>query len=1082
MNRVFLSTINQNNCQMKLNCLNKALMLTPLLLGLLFSSLGLWGQTLTVRGTVTNQDGEVLPGASVLIKGTTSGTSTNANGGYQLQVENATQAVLVFRFVGFDEQEVPVAGRTTINVTLTESLINLKEVVVIGYGTVQRRDVTGSVASVKGEDLTAKPIASVGEALTGKLSGVQVLTTEGSPDAEIRIRVRGGGSITGDNSPLYIVDGFPVESISDIAPSDIESIDVMKDASSTAIYGSRGANGVIIVTTKKGKEGRLVVRYDTYSSFKKLANKLETLTPYDFVKWQYERALLSNQLTRYTGLYGNFQDMDLFREVQANDWQQQVFGRTGYTFNQNLNLTGGTSKTTYSFTYSGINEKAIMQLSSFKRDNLSLNLTNKPNDKFTVDFSMRYANTQIKGGGMNEQAEFSSADSRLKYAMIYPPFPIQGLIDFGDTDQDFFLYHPLKAISDNDQFQKRITYNLNASLTWEVIKNLKLKSDIGMEDFGYQNDRFYGTTTYYVRNKPAAADQGKPAVFFTKTARETFRNTNTIRYDFKNLLPKNHKLNFLAGQEYIFRQQEELETVVHGFPLGFNFSDATRLSAQAVASTVDNYLYPDDILFSLFGRFNYDYKGKYLVSGTYRADGSSRFSKGNRWGYFPSAAIAWRISDENFMKGTRSWLEDLKLRISYGTAGNNNIPSGQMAQTLEVRSTTWVNRYSSFWAATKTMANPDLKWETTVTRNVGLDYTILNGRLAGSLEAYINSTKDLLIRFPVPGTGYTDQFRNMGETENKGIEAMINWIAIDKPKYGFSINGNIGLNKNTIKSLGLMDNFTAESGWASTDIGAEYWIATGGSVGKMYGYKSAGRYEVSDFSGYVGGVWVLKDGVVNSSAAVGTLRPGSLKLVNMTEGDNIINIADRVIIGDANPDHTGGVTLNGRAYGFDVQAAFNWSYGNDVYNANKIEYTSTSKFHSRNMISVMADGKRWTNLLPDGTISNDPVKLAELNANTTMWSPYMARFVFTDWAVEDGSFLRLNTLTLGYTIPKQILSKVKVQSLRIYASGYNVFLLTNYSGFDPEVSTRRKNPLTPNVDYSAYPRSRSIVFGMNLSF
>jgi TonB-dependent starch-binding outer membrane protein SusC len=1060
----------------------KAIKPVILLFALLLSGYSLLGQTVIVRGNVTDQRQEALPGVTVIIKGTTTGTTTDLDGNYQLRVDNASQAVLVFRFIGYAEQEIAVAGQNVINVVLEESLISLSEFVVIGYGTVQRRDITGSVASVSGDELAAKPVSSVSEALTGKLAGVQVLTTEGSPDAEVRIRVRGGGSITGDNSPLFIVDGFPVESISDISPADIESIDVLKDASSTAIYGSRGANGVIIITTKRGKEGRLVVRYDTYASFKELSNKLDVLSPYDYALWQFERSLLANQPKRYTDIFGNFQDIDLYREVMPNDWQQQVFGRIGSAFNHNLSVNGGTDKTTYAFSYSHVNDKAIMQMSSFKRDNLSLSLNNKPNEKITLDFSLRYANTSIYGGGANEQREFSSADSRLKYAMIYPPFPVTGLTDEGETDQDFNLYHPVIAISDNDRFQRRQSYNMNGSLTWEVINNLRFRTDIGMEDYRNTNDRFYGTTTYYVKNRPSGENQGLPAVIFVDTERETIRNTNTLAYNFKDLIPANHRLNILLGQEFIFRQEEELENIVHGFPASFNFQDATRLSAQASANSIDNYLFPDDKLLSFFGRINYDYMGRYLLSGTFRADGSSRFSKGNRWGYFPSAAFAWRISDESFMEFARPWLDDMRVRFSYGTAGNNNIPSGQMAQTLEVRNTTWVNAFNSYWAATSTMANPDLKWETTVTRNVGIDYTTLNGRLTGSFEGYINNTKDLLIRFPTPGTGYIDQYRNMGETENKGLEAMLSWITIDKPNYGLRISGNIGFNRNSILSLGLMENFIAESGWASTEVGADYWIATGGSVGKMYGYKNAGRYEVDDFTGFINGVWVLKEGVANSQPVVGTIRPGSLKLVNMTGDDNIVDINDRVIIGDANPKHTGGFTLNGRLYGFDLMAALNWSYGNDIYNANKVEYTSTSKYHSRNMLTTMEAGQRWTNLLPDGTISNDPQQLEQMNANTTMWSPYMARFVFTDWAVEDGSFLRLNTLTLGYTLPGDITNRARIQSLRFYVSGYNVFLWTNYTGFDPEVSTRRRTPLTPGVDYSAYPRSRSVVFGMNLSF
>jgi TonB-dependent starch-binding outer membrane protein SusC len=1034
----------------------------------------------TVRGTVTDaMDGTTLPGVTIVVKGTTQGTTTDMNGNYQINV--SPDATLVFSFTGMVTEERLVGDQTVINVALAMDIATLQEIVVIGYGTVARRDLTGSVASVRGDALQAIPVTNIEQALSGKLAGVQITTTEGSPDAEVRIRVRGGGSITGDNSPLYIVDGFPVESISDISPADIESIDVLKDASSTAIYGSRGANGVIIITTRRGREGRMVVRYDTYAGFKKIANTLDVLNPYDYANWQYERSLLANQPQRYTAIFGNYQDMDLYREVEANDWQQLVFGRTGHTFNHNLSISSGTQRTTYAFNFSNINDRAIMQMSGFKRNNLSLNVSTKPTDKLTLDFSIRYANTAIEGGGANEQAEFSSADSRLKFAMIYPPFPVAGLTDDGETDQDFNLFNPLVSLADNDRFQNRRTYTLNGSLSWNVIENMQFRSEFGLDDYRNTDDRFYGQTTYYVKNRPSGEDQGLPAVFFNKTARQTFRNTNTLSYNFKDLMPTDHRLNVLLGQEYIFREQESLRTIVHGFPATFNFQDAVRLSAQGPANSIDNFLYPNDILLSFFARFNYDLRGKYLLSSTFRADGSSRFSEGNRWGYFPSAAFAWRFSDENFMEFAKDWFDDLKLRVSYGTAGNNNIPSGQIKQALQVSNTTWINGYNSFWAPTRTMANPDLVWETTITRNLGLDYTSLGGRLSGSFEAYINNTEDLLILFPTPGVGYLNQYRNMGKTENRGVEAMLTWIAFDHSNYGLSFSGNIGFNRNEIISLGLMDDFKAESGWASTEIGADYLIATGGSVGKMHGYISDGRYEVSDFEGYINGVWVLREGVVNSQPVVGTLRPGSLKLRNMTEGDNIVDIDDRVVIGDANPKHTGGITINGRAYGFDMMAAFNWSYGNDIYNANKIEYTSTSKYHSRNMISMMEEGQRWTNLLPDGTLSNDPQQLEEMNRNTSLWSPYMARFALTDWAIEDGSFLRLNTLTLGYTLPSTVTNRVNIQSLRFYISGFNVFLWTNYTGFDPEVSTRRSTPLTPGVDYSAYPRSRSIVFGMNLN-
>lgn len=1044
-------------------------------------------QVKTVTGVVKDQAGDGVIAASVLVKGTNTGTVTDINGAFRIEVP-ANAKTLVISYVGMQTQEVAITGGV-INVTLMDNTKMLDEVVAIGYGTVKRKDITGSVSSVNADALVAIPVSSAVEAISGKLAGVQVTTTEGSPDAEVKIRVRGGGSITGDNKPLFIVDGFPVESINDIAPSDIESMDVLKDASSTAIYGSRGANGVIIVTTKSGKAGKITVNYNAFTSWKKLAKTMPVLSAPDYVKWQYELALLDNEddPESYEKYFGSYDDIDLYDNVATNDWQNLVFGRTGFTFNHNLSISGGTDKSKFTLSYSNVNDKAIMQLSSYRRDNLNFKFSTNASRNINLEFSSRYSNTAIYGGGANEQKEISSADSRLKHAMIYTPFPIKDLTaESGSTDDSEVgnLYNPLVNIADNDQQQKRKTFNMAGAVTWEIIKNLKAKAEVGYDDYSNKNNRYYGMTTYYIKNTPASANQNHPAVILTNTDRNTIRSTNTINYDFKGLINNDHNLNFMVGHEYIYTQSNALTTTVHGFPVSFTAADAFKLTTQGFAYSIDNNLSPDNKLLSFFSRANYDFRSKYLLSATFRADGSSKFSKGNKWGYFPSAAAAWRVSSEEFMGSAKDWLDDLKLRVSYGTAGNNDIPSGQMTQSFESKSTSWINGYSSYWAASKIMANPDLKWETTITRNMGIDFTLFNSRLNGTVEGYWNSTRDLLINFPIPGTGYDSQYRNMGETRNRGVEVTLNWIAINKKNVGLNFSGNIGFNHNKIISLGLMDDFGAPSTWASTEIGVDYWIAKGGSVGQMYGYVSDGRYEVSDFTGYNATTekWELKDGVADATGVVGTLRPGSMKLKNLTEGDNIVNVDDRKIIGDANPLHTGGFTMNGRLYGFDVSASFNWSFGNDIYNANKVEYTSTSKYQYRNMITTMADGKRWTNLKADGTISNDPAELEAMNANTTMWSPYMARYVFTDWAVEDGSFLRLNTLTLGYSLPKSVVNAMKISNLRIYASGYNVFCLTNYTGFDPEVSTRRQTALTPGVDYSAYPKSRQIVFGLNLSF
>ncbi len=1047
----------------------------------------------TIKGNVKDSNGEPVIGATVLEKGTkNNATVTDIDGNFSIKLTGNNP--LQISYIGMKTKTVETAGKSTINVKLEDETTNLEDLVVIGYGSVRRKDLTGSVATVNSEALAAVPVASVTEALTGKMAGVQITTTEGSPDADVKIRVRGGGSITQSNDPLLIVDGFPVESISDIPATDIEDITVLKDASSTAIYGSRGANGVILVTTKSGKSGKVNVSYNAYYSWKKVAKKMDVLSPYDYAKWQYELALLKNEndLSSYTDYFGNYEDMDLYRDVEANDWQDIVYGRTGNTFNHNVNITGGTETVKYAFSYAHMNDKAIQIGSNYKRDNFSLKLNTKPTKNTTLDFQARYSDTDIRGGGANDATGVYDSDKRLKYAVIYTPIPLANLDESAGTDDDFGnLYNPVESQYDNDRKKERKTLNFAGAFGWEVFKNFKIRTEFGYDDYNQYDQRFWGTTTYYVKNVPASGNQNKPAIRLTDTNRHRFRNSNTISYDFSKLIKNtDHSLNFMVGHEYIITKERENMNEVHGFPEDYTAEQAWKLSSQGTPYTIDDNYSADDKLLSFFGRVNYNFKDRYLLTATFRADASSKFSEENRWGYFPSAAVAWRISSEPFMKSTQNWLDDLKLRLSYGTAGNNNIPTGQLSQMYESKATSWINGFTQYWAPSKIMANPDLKWETTITRNIGLDFTLFKGKLSGSIEAYLNTTKDLLIQFPVAGTGYDTQYRNMGETENRGVEFSFTWHAIDKKNWGIDLYGNLGVNKSEIKSLGSMQDFGKNTAWASTEIGQDYWIAVGGQVGEIRGYQLAGRYEVSDFEGYDAATktWKLKEGVPDASPIIGTVRPGSIKLVDQpTEeggvGNGVIGDEDNVIIGNVNPDVYGGFGLNAHAYGFDLSANFNFSIGNQVYNANKIEYTSTSKYQYRNMIDIMADGKRWTNLDPEtGMLCNDPVRLAELNANTTMWSPYMSKFVLTDWAVEDASFLRLNTLTLGYTLPQSLTKRVGINSLRFYCTAYNVFTITGYSGYDPESDCIRKDALTPGVDYSGYPRSRSFVIGLNLNF
>ncbi|MEP7095413.1 MAG: SusC/RagA family TonB-linked outer membrane protein, partial [Flavobacterium sp.] len=707
-------------------------------------------QDVTVEGIVKDAAGLTLPGVNVLEKGTKNGVSTDFDGKYKIKLTNA-KATLVFSFIGFTTQATAVAGRNKVNIVLAEEANTLNEVVVVGYGTVKKSDLTGAVSTISGNDLKKVPIANVAEALTGRIAGVQVMSSEGSPDADIQIRVRGGGSLTQNNQPLIIVDGFPVNSMNDISSSDIESMTVLKDASSTAIYGSRGANGVILITTKSGKDGKIAVSFNMFYGMKTMAKQIDVLSPDDYTKWQYEYALLSQTGTKvasnpesYTKYFGNWEDQDMYKGVKGDNWQKQIFGRTGEVQSRDLGIRGGNDKLNYNFNYAHFDEKAIMIGSNYKRNNLSLALKSKITDKIDVGFTMRYSDTEINGGGVNEQNEKSSSDSRMRTIVGYAPLPVAGLTSSEDSTGDGtdVLINPLTSISDNEREQFRKNFNMLGSFGWEIVDNLKLKVDLGLDNFNTLDYRFYGRSTYYVNNSPAATLQGMPAMVMGDSKEERFRNANTLNYDFKKLIGEDHHASILVGEESITNTKNTVTTTIHGYPTFFDFAQAKTLTTQGTPQAVENYYEPEDKLFSFFGRANYDYKNRYLLTGTFRADGSSKFLKQNRWGYFPAAAAAWKISEENFLKDS-SWLDLLKLRASYGEAGNNQIPVGQQILIFQSSSTTWINGVGSIWAPSKTMPNPDLKWETTVTRNFGLDFGFFKNRLNGTLDYYNNTTSDL---------------------------------------------------------------------------------------------------------------------------------------------------------------------------------------------------------------------------------------------------------------------------------------------------------------------------------------------------
>ena len=1080
----------------------KAKKLLLALLGMV-TAISLSAQT-TITGIVTDETGEPLIGAGVVVEGTTTGTITGIDGDYMLTVP-ADAVNLVFSFIGLADQTVAINGQTEINVTLSADQTFLDEVVVVGYATVKRRDLLGSVSSVGADKLTEQPVVNVSQALSGKMAGVSVVTTEGDPDADIKIRVRGGGSITQDSSPLYIVDGFPVESINDISSSEIASIDVLKDAFSTAIYGSRGANGVVIVTTKSAEKGQKVsVKLNTYYGLKWMANPgaVVAMDPENFVKFQYELGSIRDDLSsHYTPYFGSFEDIDLYSGIAGNNWVKAVFGNTGSTFSADASISGSGENYNWTLGYAHMGDQAIMVGSNYMRDNLNFKGNFKTSKTTSVDVNVRYSRINVRGGGANgiNDRATTSGNGRLKHSVSYAPIPVAATTTDSDLEQDFGdNAPPLRSVSDNDSRRIRSTWNANAAFNWKIIDNLSLKIEGGLEDYRQGDDRFYGLTTYYVANQSTV--KNTPSTEHKEIFRTRYRNTNTLNYDFEKVLKNSdHSLTALIGEEMTITKSNTLTDLVDGFPVFYDATMAWNFMASGVPASSNNKYSADDKLLSFFGRVNYDYKHRYSLGVTLRADGSSKFARGHRWGFFPSAAASWTISNEEFMDNAHSWVDQLKLRYSFGTAGNNNIPSGQLLKEYASSTSSWISMSQNIFTAGKILNNPDLTWETTYTHNIGLDFSFWQSRLSGSIEVYQNDTKNLLINFPIPGSGYDSQYKNVGSTRNRGIELTLNAPIVSTKDFSLNIGGNIAYNQNRVTDLGGLESIKAQSYWASTEIGDDYIVQVGQPLGNMYGYQMDGFYSVDDFT-WDGAKWVLNDGVPDASAIIGAayMRPGAPKYKDIAKNveekdaegnvigyttDGKITAADRTVIGNAAPDFTGGFNFSGYYKGFDFSANFNFMIGNQVYNANKIEFTSSRKYYNRNLLNVMDVDKRWTNVdWTTGELITDPDQLKAVNAGKTMWNPAIGNAVFSDWAVEDGSFLRLQSATIGYTLPEKLTEKVHIRKLRIYVTGTNLFCLTKYSGYDPEVDTRRATPLTPGVDYSAYPKSIGFVAGLNLTF
>ena len=1070
-------------------------------------------QAQNISGNVKDATGEPIIGATIMEQGTQNGTVTDFDGNFTLKLQKGGD--LNISYVGMKPQVIKTAGKASVNVTLEDDNTTLNDVVVVGYGTMKRKDLTGSVSSVTGDALTKNPVANVSEALQGKLGGVNVIAQDGRPGGEMAIRVRGGGSITQSNDPLFIVDGIAVSSIDDIPADQIESIDVLKDASSTAIYGARGANGVILVTTKQAKEGKATVRYNMYYQIKAKPKLLDVQDAYTNVlkKWEYAKAYGNKYASAIESFYGVGADGDInrYKGVEAHNWLEDVF-ETGHMWNHDLSVSGGNEKTKYFASVSYTNDGATMKNSGYDRWNINVKLQQEIVKTLKLDVDARYSETK------NQKNRFFSA-SHSNNTIVYPW--MYNSIDepFGTGDYtELFMggdyanpqYNPVAVINDNNYVKKQQRVRLNTGLTWTPIAGLTAKTELALSRNWSKTQDWAGRET--------GREKGTSTATLTQGDGYNADWTTTLNYDFAGIIKNdNHKLNVLIGNEVLGSRSNSSVIKGVGFTEGWGESEAfgqMQMAKERVKSDFKNTIGVSSHTISWFGRANYNLFDRYLFTFTMRADGSSKFADGNRWGYFPAGAIAWRVSDEPFMQNTKGWLDNLKLRLSIGTSGNDGIdPSAFIDEWVAVKST--IDGSYSYTKGTL-KGNPDLTWEKTISRNVGLDYSFLNGKFNGSVDFYWNTTKDCLMRVPVqPGFGFTYQYQNVAKTSNKGIELAFNYNIIDKKdfnlRFGLTYNYNVNkVEKVVSANLGVSPNYASTALLPKDDM---YTIVEGEPVGLIKGFEADGFYKVEDFldPNENGGQWILKEGVIDTNVKNSLAKyqgssnyphpstqgafPGMPKYKDVNE-DGKIDIDDLTIIGRMPAKHTGGFNFSGRYKSFDFSANFAYQLDGKVYNANfaRSVYSGMNDNYlgMTRLASRFDNSWKMYNLNEEGNLYlvTDPAELAALNAGAEygLLGYTSGNAHVTSDYIESAAFLRMQSLTIGYTFPKTLINKIGMSNARVYFTAGNLFTIKGYDGLDPDVSTDSAMSSTysgfptPGYDYNAYPRSRTFTFGLNVAF
>lgn len=989
-------------------------------------------KSLTIKGKVVDDKDQVLPGVSVLLKGTNIGTQTDINGNYSLTVPDGN-VVLQFSYTGFETQEVMVNGRPVIDIKLKAKDNSLNEVVIVGYGAQRKSDLTGAVTSVKGEDLTKIGGSNAAEALQGKTPGIQILN-QGGPGAAPTVLIRGLGT-NGDPTPLYVVDGMMVSNISFLAPTDIASMEILKDASATAIYGSRGANGVILITTKKGKPGKPVVNFTTSEGFQFLTRKYHVANGQEY-------AQLVNLFKTNSGaapVYNNINQIGA-----GTDWIKEV-SQKGIVSDYQLSVGGGSENVNYNISASYHNEDGVLKYTNYDRLTLRADNEYKISKSLTIGHNLSLASSHYNGDGGSNTGRGLNSITRI--SPLLPVYNSDGTFGKG---QDVDIVNPYAELFlHKDQQVHPLQFVGNGYLNYELIKGLSFRSSYGV-DYTLNNINKY-TPAYNL----GANQSSLTTIENGYTTASSWLWENTLTYD--KQLGKDHHFNLLAGYTSQNTDYRGVDVTGSG-PLTTSDPNYRYIQVYPISNINSLGALPssESILSYLF-RANYSYKDRYLLTASFRGDGSSKFAEGHRWGYFPSIALGWRASEEKFLKDI-SWISSLKLRGSWGQIGSNKIGNYQTFSLLNQETTYDAVFNGVFYPmATITAAsNPNLTWEVSQQTDFGVEFATLKSRLKFEGDYYKRDTKNLLLILPIPGgsTGTSAAYSNAGTVRNSGVELMVSWNDhIGDFRYGIRATGNA--NKNRILDFKGLTSYASDFQVPSTHVSK-----AGAPIGDFYGYKSIGIVQSQAQIDQLNANAAAKSGIAGKQYWSG-LQPGDL-LFQDVNGDGFVDANDKTDIGSPYANFVGGLSLTAEYKGFDIAIDMMGSFGGKIYNDSRNQFVSSGL---SNLNVEWLDS--WT-----PTHTNTSIPRYAVNTSTTQSS---------DFSIADGTYIKARYIELGYTFNKALLSRIGIAGLRVYINTTNPFYITKYKGFSPEVSNAY-GVSTIGDDFRTYPVSGTARVGLNLTF